>query len=160
LLNRDQVHDWAAGRTEILMVSSTSIEWMFAPNTEPRFYTFEGCETLVPDDVLFAHLNPLWLLPDEVEPRPRDEDFGDTIEFPTGWDIRTWWYDTGNFGSVGLLVRTIAAAWDIDLATAINLMEPLCLQTDVDLRPTLPKVDGTGLRVTAIRMRRPTGPTS
>jgi hypothetical protein len=65
------------------------------------------------------------------------------------------WYDTGNFGAPGVVVRTIAKAWDVDVVAAINLMEPLHVHNDCDRRLVLPTEDGHSVRATAIRMRRP-----
>ena len=108
----------------------------------------------VPADVLFVDLNPDWLYLPEVLARPRDERFVDAVDPPRGWDARTWWYDTGNFGSVGLVVRTVAEVWEIDVVDAVNRMEALCFRGDGDQRPSFPTSDGGGVRVTAIPMRR------
>jgi hypothetical protein len=120
------------------------------------FFTFGGELVGFPNDYLTIQMNPEWLVPEEIRPRPRDERFADVVETETAWDPRNWWYDTGNFGTPGLVVRTIASAWDIDVVTAVNLMEPLHLQTDGDHRLTLPFQDAEGtVRLTALRMRRP-----
>jgi hypothetical protein len=97
---------------------------------------------------------------EEALPRPRDEQFADAVEPPSGWDPRTWWYDTGNCGSVGMVVRTIATTWGLSIVDVINLMEPLDLRHDRDLRLVLPIAGGGTVRVTAIRLRRPREPTS
>ncbi|MEU8814918.1 hypothetical protein [Actinoplanes sp. NPDC048796] len=110
----------------------------------------------LPDDCLLVEMNPEWFIPEEVCPSPRDERFAHAVEGDDAWDPRRWWYDTGNFGSVGLAIRTIAEVWNIDVTEAIHLMEPLHLQTDGDHRPALPTSDNNGtVRVTALRMRRP-----
>jgi hypothetical protein len=131
------------------------VGWFNRSNQHPIFFTFDGREVTPTDECLFVDLNPLWLYPEEVLARPRDEQFADVIEPSAAWDPRTWWYDTGNFGSVGLAVRTIADTWGIDLVDTVNLMEPLHLQGDYDLRPELNTNDGGTVRVTAIRIRRP-----
>jgi hypothetical protein len=118
------------------------------------YLTFEGNQVELPEDYLIVEMNPGWLIPEEVRARPRDDRFADAIEATSVWNPRTWWYDTGNFGSVGLAVRTISEAWGLDVVEAVNLMEPLHLQDDGDCRPKLPTTDGGTVRLTAIRMRR------
>jgi hypothetical protein len=154
-LNRDQIVRWLDGRDEVLLVAASSLNWLDRPDTTPLFITFEGRAIEPPDGIVFVALNPSWLFPEEVLPKPRDERFADADESRSGWDVRAWWYDTGNFGAPGLVVQTIAEVWGIDIETAVALMEPLHMQDDRDHRPLLPTLDGHGVRVTAIRMRRP-----
>lgn len=149
------LREWLSSRDEVLLVGGGSIDWFIRPDRSTQFFTFEGIGVEVPGDALVVNLNPPWLYPEEVRPRPRDERFVDAVEPPSGWDARTWWYDTGNFGSIGLVVRTIAELWEIDIVAAVNLMEPLHMQDDCDRRPMLATADGVGVHVTAIRMRRP-----
>lgn len=134
-----------------------TLRWIDRAGAAPNFFTFSGGDEVdLPDDCLLVQMNPEWFIPEEVTPRPRDERFAQVVEAESAWDPRTWWYDTGNFGSVGLVVRTIADAWGIDVVEAVHLMEPLHLQTDGDHRRTLPVLDSDAtVRVTAIRMRRP-----
>jgi hypothetical protein len=148
---------WADVRDEIHLVSWGSLAWVDRGNRPPQFFTFsEGEPVSLPDDCLLVEMNPEWFIPEEVHPSPRDERFAHVVEAEYAWDPRRWWYDTGNFGSVGLVVRTIAEVWGIDVVKAIHLMEPLHLQADGDHRPALPISDGRGtVRVTALRMRRP-----
>lgn len=145
---------WLADRSEVLLVSMGSMWWFDPVDHETMYMTWDGQNVTLPDNALVVSLNPSWLLPEDVLPRPRDDRFVDVIEPPSGWDARTWWYDTGNFGSVGLVVRTIAKEWGIDVADLVKRMEPLTIQADRDLRPVLQTSNGTGMRVTAIRMRR------
>jgi hypothetical protein len=156
-LDAVRLRAWAEARDEIHLVSWGSLEWIDRPNAEPRFFTFgEGASVNFPNDCLLVQMNPEWFIPEEVSPRPRDERFAHVVEAESAWDPRTWWYDTGNFGSVGLAVRTIAEAWGIDVVETIHLMEPLHLQADGDHRRTLPFLDSGGtVRVTGLRMRRP-----
>ncbi|MFJ7214793.1 ATP-binding protein [Amycolatopsis sp. NPDC098790] len=154
-LDEHDLRKWLENRDEVLLVGGGSMEWFDRSDRTTRFLTFEGVDVEVPDHALVVNLNPTWLYPEEVRPRPRDERFVDAVEPPSGWDARTWWYDTGNFGSIGLVVRTIAELWEIDVVAAVNLMEPLHVQDDCDRRPTLATADGGGVHVTAIRMRRP-----
>jgi hypothetical protein len=102
-----------------------------------------------------VHINPVWLFPEEVLSRPRDERFAHATHSSSTWNLQAWWYDTGNFGGIGLVVRTIAETWNIGIDEAVMLMEPLYLQGDRDLRPRLETVDGESIRVTAIRMQDP-----
>ncbi|RSM48623.1 ATP-binding protein [Amycolatopsis balhimycina DSM 5908] len=154
-LNAHELREWLQGRGEVLLVAGASVNWFGQAGRSTQFFTFEGIGVEIPDHALIVGLNPAWFYPEEVRPRPRDERFVDAVEPPSGWDARTWWYDTGNFGSVGLVVRTIAELWEIDIVEAVNLMEPLAMQDDCDHRPLLETADGAGLHVTAIRMRRP-----
>lgn len=154
-LDEHALREWLEDRDEVLLVGGGNVEWFNRPDRITQFFTFEGVRVEVPDDALVVSLNPGWFYPEEVRPRPRDERFVDAVEPPSGWDARTWWYDTGNFGSIGLVVRTIAEMWEIDVVEAVNLMEPLHMQDDCDRRPTLATADGVGVHVTAIRMRRP-----
>jgi hypothetical protein len=156
-LDAAALRNWAAARDEILLASWGSLGWINRTDANPLYFSFShGRPVDFPEGYLLVQMNPEWFIPEEVCPRPRDERFADVVETDTAWDPRRWWYDTGNFGSVGLAVRTIADAWGIDVLDAINLMEPLHLSADGDLRPALPFLDGDGaVRVTALRMRRP-----
>lgn len=119
------------------------------------FLTLDGRQLSPPDDALFVGINPPWLFPEEVLERPRDERFTHAVQSESTWNLDAWWYDTGNFGNVGLVVRTIAETWQISIEDAIRLMEPLHVQGDRDLRLCIETDEGEPLRVTAIRMRRP-----
>lgn len=154
-LSHKELTEWVEARNEILLVSQGSVAWLTRDSRPPLFLTFDGREVMPSDECIFVDLNPVWLYPEEVLARPRDERFADVIEPTAAWDPRTWWYDTGNFGSPGLVVRAIAGTWGMGVVEAVSLMEPLYLQGDDDLRPELrTRNDGT-VRVTAIRMRRP-----
>ena len=154
-LDRAGLAEWLKTRDQILMLAEGTIDWFDRPDRSPYFFTFDGRQIQLPDEGILVHLYPGWLLPEEVCARPRDERFADVVEPSSAWDPRTWWYDTGNHGSTGLVVQTIAEAWNISVVEAVNLMEPLHLQGDRDLRPELKATDGSTVRVTAIRMRRP-----
>ena len=108
-----------------------------------------------PDNALLLLINPQWLFPEEVLARPRDERFAHAVQSQSTWNLDAWWYDTGNFGNVGLVVRTIAEAWQISIEDAVRLMEPLHVQGDRDLRPRIETDEGEPIRVAAIRMKRP-----
>jgi hypothetical protein len=153
-LDAGGLRKWVTDRDEVFLVSWGCLAWFNPSDRPPTYFTFEGNQVELPDDYLIVDMNPGWLIPEEVSARPRDERFADAIEAPSGWDPRTWWYDTGNFCSVGLTVRTISEAWGIGVVEAVNLMEPLHLQDDGDFRPMLPTADGGSVRLTAIRMRR------
>ncbi len=116
---------------------------------------FRGAQLNPPDNALFVGINPQWLLPEEVLARPRDERFAYAVQSESTWNLDAWWYDTGNFGNVGLVVRTIADAWQISVEDAVRLMEPLHVQGDRDLRPCIETDEGEPIRVAAIRMKRP-----
>ncbi len=154
-LDRTGLTEWLKSRDEILLIAQGTIDWYDRPDQSPSFFTFDGRQIQLPDQGILVDLNPEWLLPEEVRPRPRDERFADVVEPSSAWDPRTWWYDTGNFGSAALVVHTIAEAWNINVVQAVNLMEPLHLHGGRDLRPELKTTDGGTVRVTAIRMRRP-----
>ncbi len=156
-LNHDSLIEWLDGRDEVLLISGSGVAWFDRGDQRPAIMTYDGREVDLPDAGIIVSLNPPWILPEEVLDRPRDERFADVIEPSSAWDPRTWWYDTGNFGSPGLVVRTIAEVWNIDIVEAVNLMEPLHLEDAGDLRPELNTTDGGTVRVTAIRMRRPAG---
>ncbi|GAB3894243.1 hypothetical protein GCM10029964_072300 [Kibdelosporangium lantanae] len=159
LINHAQLREWATRRDTVLLVSNSSILWRERQAQPPQFYTFDGVDASILDDMLLVSLNPGWEFPEEIRPAPRDERFADAVDSSSDWNPRAWWYDTGNFGSVGLVVRTVADVWGMDVVTAVNTMETLILQAAGDSRPTIPTNDGAGVRVTAIRMRRPAGPT-
>jgi Histidine kinase-, DNA gyrase B-, and HSP90-like ATPase len=154
-LDRDGLVSWLKERHEVLLIATGTFEWHDRRDLEPAFFTFDGREIRPPHNALFVHINPPWLFPEEVLDRPRDERFAHATHSSSTWNLQAWWYDTGNFGSIGLVVKTIAETWDIDVKEAIMLMEPLHLQGDHDLRPRLETVDGDSIRVTAIRMRDP-----
>lgn len=154
-LNRDSLVECTDGRDEILLISGSSLIWLDRGDQSPVIMTYDGREVELPEGGIIVSLNPQWFLREEVLDRPRDERFANVIEPSAAWDPRTWWYDTGNFGSPGLVVRTIAQVWNIDIVEAVNLMEPLHLESIGDLRPELNTTDGGTVRVTAIRMRRP-----
>jgi hypothetical protein len=155
-LDRNGLAEWLKGRNRVLLITHESLEWFDRTHREPIFFTFDGCEVTPPDNALFVGINPAWLFPEEVLGRPRDERFAHVTRSSSAWDLGAWWYDTGNFGSIGLVVRTIAETWEISVVRAVNLMEPLHLQEGHDLRPELKTTDGDSIRVTAIRMQKPT----
>ncbi len=154
-LDREELTEWLQGRPEIILVAEETLAWFEPPNAAPIFFTFDGRQIESPEDILYVLINPSWRVPEEVLERPRDERFADVVQSSSAWDLRAWWYDTGNFGSIGLVIRTIAEAWDISVVDAVNLMEPLHLQEGRDLRPELRTTDGGSVRVTAIRMQDP-----
>ena len=154
-LNRDDLMEWLADRDEVLLVADDILEWHDKSGEETVFFTFDGREVRLPIDVLLVDLNPVWILPEEVLPRPRDDRFVHMVQSSSAWNPGAWWYDTGNFGAVGLVVRTIAGVWKIDAAEAVSLMEPLHLEDDRDLRPQLQTADGQGVPAIAIRIRKP-----
>ncbi len=154
-LDRDGLVNWLRGRPEIMLIAKGTFESHYPREKEPAFFTYDGYEIIPPDNALFVQLNPVWLFPEEVLSRPKDKRFARATHSSATWNLHAWWYDTGNFGSVGLVVRTIAEVWNIDIPAAINLMEPLHIHGDRDLRPQLEAIDGDPLRVTAIRMRDP-----
>jgi hypothetical protein len=154
-LDRDGLVQWLNGKDEVLLISEDSIEWHDDGSRPPVFFTWEGRQIEPTGNALFVDLNPTWFFPEEVLARPRDERFASVIESSSAWDPRIWWYDTGNFGSPGLVVRIIAELWGIDIVSAVNHMEPLHLQGSTDLRCELNTDDNGTVRVAAIRMRRP-----
>jgi hypothetical protein len=155
VLDRAGLINWINDRREIMLIASGTFEWHSRPGLEPEFFTFDGQRIIPPDDALFVHMNPTWLFPEEVLVKPRDERFAHAVNSPNIWNLDAWWYDTGNFGSIGLVVRTIAHVWNIGIPDIISAMEPLHLQDDRDLRPQLETADGSSIRVTAIRLRNP-----
>jgi histidine kinase/DNA gyrase B/HSP90-like ATPase len=154
-LDRDGLASWLTGRHEVLLIATGIFEWHDRNDLEPAFFTFDGREVRLPDSALLVSINPPWLFPEEVLSRPRDERFAHATHSSSTWNLQAWWYDTGNFGGIGLVVRTIAEAWNINVEEAVTIMEPLYLEGDRDLRPRLEAVDGDAIRVTAIRMRNP-----
>ena len=154
-LDRDALADWLTGRQEVLLLAAGTMEWMNRSDGKTLFFTFDGRQLYPPDNALLLLINPPWLFPEEVLARPRDERFAHAVQSPSTWNLDAWWYDTGNFGGVGLTVRTIAEAWQLSIEDAVRLMEPLHVQGDRDLRPRIETDDGESIRVVAIRMRRP-----
>ncbi|MGH3770160.1 MAG: HD domain-containing protein [Pseudonocardiaceae bacterium] len=153
-LDAEQLCEWATGRDEVFLIALGGLDWFNPRDRPPMYFTFEGNYFDLPDDYLLVDMNPDWLIPEEVSAQPRDERFADAIEALSAWNPCAWWYDTGNFGSVGLAVRTISEAWGLDVVEAVNLMEPLHIQDNGDFRLMLPTEDGGTVRLTAIRMRR------
>ena len=154
-LDRDALADWLTGRQEVLLLAAGTMEWMNRSDGKTLFFTFDGRQLYPPDNALLLLINPPWLFPEEVLARPRDERFAHAVQSPSTWNLDAWWYDTGNFGGVGLTVRTIAEAWQLSIEDAVRLMEPLHVQGDRDLRPRIETDDGEPIRVAAIRMKRP-----
>lgn len=149
--------DWLTGRDEVLLVNPRFYIFHIDPRL-PRFFTFSGEEVGMRENCLVASLYSLWLFPDEVLPRPRDERFADTVAPESGsWHAQSWWYDTGNFGSISLVMHRIAEVWGLDIPKLLDLMEPLHFEDDGDRRPELAKAGGGSLRVNMIRLRRPEG---
>jgi hypothetical protein len=154
-LDRDGLADWLTGRQEILLLAAGTLAWMDRSDGKTLFFTFDGRQLYPPENALLLLINPPWLFPEEVLARPRDERFAYAVQSPSTWNLDAWWYDTGNFGGVGLTVRTIAEAWQLSIEDAVRIMEPLHVQGDRDLRPRIETDDGEPIRVTAIRMKRP-----
>ncbi len=154
-LDQKGLAEWLTGRREVLLIAQGTLEWFIRGEEDVVFFTLDGRQLSPPDDALFVGINPPWLFPEEVLERPRDERFTHAVQSESMWNLDAWWYDTGNFGNVGLVVRTIAETWQISIEDAIRLMEPLHVQGDRDLRPRIETDRGEPIRVTAIRMRRP-----
>ncbi len=154
-LDRDGLVNWLRDRPEILLIERGILESFYPRGKDPAFFTFDGRAIVPPDIALFVFMNPPWLFPEEVLGRPKDERFAHATNSSTTWNLHAWWYDTGNFGSIGLVVRTIAEEWNIDIRDAINIMEPLHIQGSRDLRPQLEAINDDPIRVTAIRMKNP-----
>jgi hypothetical protein len=154
-LNHEALVKWLQERQTILLIALGTLEWHDCTDVDPPFFAFDGQEIEAPENGIFVDLNPPWLFPEQVLSRPRDERFAQSTQSSSRWNLGAWWYDTGNFGSIGLVVRTIAEVWNISVVDAISLMEPLHFQEGRDLRPELRTKDGKSMRVVAIRMQRP-----
>ncbi|WP_305782519.1 HD domain-containing protein [Symbioplanes lichenis] len=159
LADRSALVSWLTGKDEIFLVSGNAMSSLPDATGGQQYFSHDGRVVEFPDNTLLISLNPMWLFPEQIMPRPRDERFADAVETDGGWDVRSWWYDTGNFGTPGLVVRTVAEVWGIDVVEAVGCMEALHVSEGRDRRPILPTRDGPGVRATAIRMRRPGGGT-
>ncbi|XVU29017.1 HD domain-containing protein [Actinoplanes sp. CA-054009] len=145
---------WVADHDVILLVSGAFFVH-YRENGQPWFMSRTHRELSFGDDCLVLNLYPEWLFPEEILPSPKDERFADAQLTGSGWDARVWWYGTGNFGSVGLVMRAISGEWGIDIPELLDLMEPLHPHDDGDARPEVPVVGGGVERVEMIRLRRP-----
>ncbi|XVV16143.1 HD domain-containing protein [Actinoplanes sp. CA-131856] len=145
---------WVADRDVIFLVSGAFFVH-YRENGQPWFMSRTHRELSFGDDCLVLDLYPEWLYPEEILPSPKDERFADARLTGSGWDARVWWYGTGNFGSVGLVMRAISGEWGIDIPELLDLMEPLHAHDDGDSRPEVPVVGGGVERVEMIRLRRP-----
>ena len=153
-LDQAGLASWVAGRAEVRFLDP-NVQTFFDLDGRPWIFNHFHEELLLPEDCLLVRSYTLWRFPDEVRERPRDERFADAEQAGSGWDPRVWWYDLGSFGSIGLVVRTIAQAWGVDLVELVSLMEPLHLDDDGDRRGDLPKASGGTMRLDMIRLRRP-----
>ncbi|MFG3697688.1 ATP-binding protein [Micromonospora sp. NPDC047620] len=145
---------WLGGRSCVLLVDDRFYVH-YRPDDTPWFISYSGGELRFPEDCLVVSFYSEWMYPEEVLPRPKDERFADTETQGLKWNARSWWYDTGNFGSVGIVVRTIAEAWDLDVAELLDLVEPMHLDEDGDDRCPVPLVGGGVERVEMVRLQRP-----
>ncbi|MEU7977040.1 ATP-binding protein [Micromonospora sp. NPDC049081] len=150
------LHGWLEARNTILLVDS-SFYVHYRSDGTPWFISFGGGELQFPEDCLVVNFYSEWLYPEEVLPRPKDERFADTELQGVKWNARSWWYDTGNFGSVGLVIRVIAAMWELALPDLLDLMEPMHLDEDGDERCPVSLVGGGIERVEMVRLQRPLG---
>ncbi|MCM4077771.1 HD domain-containing protein [Paractinoplanes hotanensis] len=148
------IHQWVAGRDLIFLVGE-SFHVHFRDRNKPWFISFGHQELLFSENCLILSLYPDWQFPEEVLPSPKDDRFADIELAETGWNSRAWWYDSGNFGSVGLVVRAISEEWGIDIPELLELMEPLHLEDGRDARCDVPVVGGGSEKVEMIRLQRP-----
>ncbi|GIG91666.1 HD domain-containing protein [Plantactinospora endophytica] len=153
-LDEAGLRGWLTGRDCVLLVGG-GFYVHYRPDDTPWFVSYGGGELLIPQDCLVVSLYSEWLYPEEILPRPKDERFPDPDPQGTKWNARGWWSDSGNFGSVGIVVRTIAEMWNVDLGELLDLMEPMHLDEDGDDRCPVPLVGGGAERIEMVRLQRP-----
>lgn len=159
-LDVDGLSGWLRGKDEIVLLSIFDFwlaDWLWTPDEpgERTVFSNDWRQIVMTDRYLLADLYPRWLFPEEMLARPIDDRFPDSVEEDYGWDVRYWWRSSGNYGPIGIVVRTIAAAWGIDTFDLVNLMEPYGLTAEEDQRFDVPTVDGGYAKAVAIRMRKP-----
>ncbi|MEU7756801.1 ATP-binding protein [Micromonospora sp. NPDC049171] len=145
---------WLEDRSCVLLVDDRFYVHHRLDDT-PWFISYSGGELQFPRDCLVVSFYSDWLYPEEVLPRPKDERFADTELQGPKWNARSWWYDSGNYGAIGIVVRTIAEIWRLDLAELLDLMEPMHLDEDGDVRCPVPLVGGGAELVEMVQLKRP-----
>jgi Histidine kinase-, DNA gyrase B-, and HSP90-like ATPase len=110
-LDQVSLANWLNDRMQVRFVDPHA-HTFFDLDGRPRIFTFSSYEELLlPEDCLLVSLYHWWRFPAEIRESPQDERFADAESTGSGWDPRVWWYDSGNFGSIGLVVHTIAQVW-------------------------------------------------
>jgi hypothetical protein len=153
LLDQASLANWLNDRTQVRF-TWPSVDIFFDLDGRPLVFNHLHEELILPEDCLLVTLYTRWRFPEEIHEHPRDERFADAEQTDSGWDPRVWWYD-GSFGSIGLVVRTIAQVWRADLVELVNLMEALHLDDDGGRRGDLPNANGGKMRVDMVRLPRP-----
>jgi hypothetical protein len=154
LLNEAALAEWLAIRNQVFFTRPRAYVFYDADG-HPRIYSFFHEELTLPDDCLLVSLYNQWRFPAEIKESPRDERFANAEQTSETWDPRVWWYDNGNFGSTGIIMRTIAEVWKVDLTTLIDSMAPMHLNDEGDNRGEITKVRGGIMRADMIRLRNP-----
>jgi hypothetical protein len=113
-----------------------------------------GAKVELPDNALTVLFHSPWFFPIEILPKPRDEEFADCAETDNRWNLRSWWCESGNYGSAGLAIKTIAGEWDISTGDLVRTMQPLHLSSESDDRIILPTADGQSVHIEAIQLSR------
>ncbi|GAB2867661.1 hypothetical protein GCM10022221_80690 [Actinocorallia aurea] len=129
--------------------------WAFSQGNRFRFFGYDGGEVSLPHDFFIADLYPLWHFPEEILPRPIYEPLAEKVRPSPNFEPFTWWCERAHYGPIGLLVRTIAEAWDTDLAKLLETVEVFDQNTEADDRLTLETSDGDIVRLEALRFHRP-----
>ncbi|MDR7277239.1 HD domain-containing protein [Catenuloplanes atrovinosus] len=154
LLDLPALHRWVADRQQIYLAPGGFFD-CYPDGQHPLFLTRDGRELLFDDDCLIVSLYSAWNFPEEVLASPKDERFADAEPNGSGWDARVWWYDSGNFGSIGLVVKAISEEWGIDIPELLDLMDKRHLDDDGDGRCAVPVAGGGTERMEMIYLRRP-----
>ncbi|NRQ38006.1 hypothetical protein HII36_40180 [Nonomuraea sp. NN258] len=160
-LNKDDLVEWLKDKEEVLLISYAGLmdfDTRVASGRYVRsFFTRDGREVVIPPHGLVVDLYPMWVFPEDMVPSPRDERFAEHAEDDAEWSSRAWWYESGNFGAAGVVVRSVAEAWAADLVDVVTGMEAFDSDDFGDNRLELPCADGPPTRVSGFRVARVRG---
>jgi hypothetical protein len=102
-LDSNQLAEWLVDRPIVHLIATAEL-WYFPHGSEWGFYDHDRRLVKLPDSGLLVDLYPLWLIPDEIQPRRKDERFADVVGELDEDHPQSWWYQRGNFGPVSRAV--------------------------------------------------------
>lgn len=152
-LNQTQLASWLKDRPLVHLISRS--EFIDYPDGTPwGFYTRDGKSVALPDHGLLVDFFPLWLIPEDICPRPKDYRFEDIVADLDDDDPQAWWHQWGNFGPVSLAVMTVADVWGVDVVDLVKGMQGNYATDKEDGRLEIPTVGGGTTKATAYTLMR------
>jgi Histidine kinase-, DNA gyrase B-, and HSP90-like ATPase len=154
-LDQSALGDWSGHRDTIFLVSYLGLMDFYPESGDPIIlHNPTGVKVDLPDNALAVLFHSPWFFPAEILAKPRDEEFANCVDTGSRWDLGSWWCESGNFGSAGLAIKTIATTWHVSVGELVRTMKPLHLSSESDDRIILPTADGQSVHIEAIELVR------